>query len=191
LSADAPPSAVLDSCILYPAPLRDFFMRLAVTLYQPLWTDDIHEEWIRNVLEDRPDQSRDQLGRTRDLMDRYVGPCRVTGYEPLIETLTLPDSDDRHVLAAAIAANAPLIVTFNLKDFPSRILATHGIRAVHPDAFALSLFDADAETFIALVKKHRQALVNPAKSAPDYLATLDGCGLTKTAARLQAYIDEI
>ena len=50
-------SAILDACVLYPAPLRDFFMRLAVSLYQPKWTDDIHEEWIRNVLDDRPDLS--------------------------------------------------------------------------------------------------------------------------------------
>jgi len=41
--------AILDACVLYPAPLRDFFMRLAVKLYQPKWTDEIHEEWIRNV----------------------------------------------------------------------------------------------------------------------------------------------
>jgi hypothetical protein len=28
-------AAVLDSCVLYPAALRDFFMRLAVKLYPP------------------------------------------------------------------------------------------------------------------------------------------------------------
>jgi hypothetical protein len=38
--------AVLDAWVLYPAPLRDFFMRLAVQLYQPKWTEEIHEEWI-------------------------------------------------------------------------------------------------------------------------------------------------
>jgi len=27
-------AAVLDACVLYPAPLRDFFIRLAVKLYQ-------------------------------------------------------------------------------------------------------------------------------------------------------------
>ncbi len=32
-------AAVLDACVLYPAPLRDFFMRLAVKLYQPKWGD--------------------------------------------------------------------------------------------------------------------------------------------------------
>lgn len=184
-------AAVLDACVLYPAPLRDFFMRLAVKLYQPKWTEEIHEEWIRNVLEDRPDLTRDQLSRTRELMNRYGGACLVTGYEPLIASLTLPDENDRHVLAAAITAAAPVIVTFNLKDFPNRILTNHGVQAVHPDEFALTLYQGDPDQFVALVKIHRQSLVNPPKSAQDYLETLSGCGLKKTALRLQLHLSEI
>lgn len=61
-------SALLDACVLYPAPWRDFFMRLAVNLYQPKWTEKIHEEWIRNVLANRPDLTLAQLTRTRELM---------------------------------------------------------------------------------------------------------------------------
>ena len=184
-------AAVLDACVLYPAPLRDFLMRLAVNLYQPKWTEEIHEEWMRNVLEDRPDLTRDQLSRTRELMNRHGGACLVTGYEPLIPTLILPDEGDRHVLAAAITAAAPVIVTFNLKDFPHRVLVEHGVRAVHPDEFAATLYDANPEQFVVLVKMHRQALVNPTKSAEDYLETLNGCGLKKTALRLQPHLSMI
>ncbi|NEQ27762.1 MAG: hypothetical protein F6K28_53950 [Microcoleus sp. SIO2G3] len=37
--------AVLDACVLYPAPLRDLFMRLATTgLFHARWTIEIHEE---------------------------------------------------------------------------------------------------------------------------------------------------
>lgn len=37
--------------MLYPAPLRDLLMRLALTdLYRARWTDMIHAEWIDNVL---------------------------------------------------------------------------------------------------------------------------------------------
>ena len=44
-----------DACVLYPAPLRDLLVRLALTdLFQARWTDAIHEEWVRNVLADRP-----------------------------------------------------------------------------------------------------------------------------------------
>jgi hypothetical protein len=53
---------VYDACVLYPAPLRDLLMHLAMTgLYQAKWTDEIHDEWIRNVLADRSDLKRTQL----------------------------------------------------------------------------------------------------------------------------------
>lgn len=111
-------TALYDSCVLYPAPLRDLLMWLGLSdLFRPRWSNEIHEEWIRNVLKDRPDLTREQLERTRDLMNANVRDCLVTGYEPLIDGLTLPDPDDRHVLAAAIRASADVIVTFNLKDF--------------------------------------------------------------------------
>ncbi len=49
-------TVVLDACVLYPAPLRDLLMELAAAgLYRAKWTSRIHEEWTRNVLENRPD----------------------------------------------------------------------------------------------------------------------------------------
>src|SRR5690349_13225654 len=113
-----------DSCVLYPAPLRDLLIRLALTdLYQAKWTKDIHQEWIRNLLKNRPDLSEDKLQKTREKMDLHTRDCLVEGYEELIDGLTLPDPNDRHVLAAAIRASAQLIVTYNLSDFPSHILS--------------------------------------------------------------------
>lgn len=108
-------TVLYDVCVLYPAPLRDLLMHIAVTdLYRAKWTDAIHDEWTRNVLKDRPDLKPEQLQRTRDLMNALARDCLVTGYERLIDAVTLPDPDDRHVLAAAIRAGADIIVTFNL-----------------------------------------------------------------------------
>ena len=91
-------TAVYDACVLYPAPLRDLLMRLAVTdLFRAKWTEAIQDEWTRSVLRDRPDLSADQLQRTRTLMNDNVRDCLVTGYEELIPALHLPDPDDRHV----------------------------------------------------------------------------------------------
>jgi predicted nucleic acid-binding protein len=127
-------TALFDACVLYPAPLRDLLMRLATTeLFRAQWSDAIHDEWIRSVLEQRP-ELRAQLARTRQLMDAHVMDSLVTGYERLIETLDLPDPDDRHVLAAAIAGGADVLVTKNLKDFPADRLAPFGIEAQHPDS---------------------------------------------------------
>lgn len=44
-------------------------------------------------------------------MNDAVRDCLVAGYEDLIDSLTLPDPDDRHVLAAAIRAGAGVVVT--------------------------------------------------------------------------------
>jgi len=184
-------AAVLDACVLYSAPMRDFFMRLAVELFQPKWTQDIHDEWIRNVLLNRPDLTRVQLERTRELMDRHGGDCLVRGYKHLIPSLTLPDKDDRHVLASAIVSKASSIITFNLSDFPDSALAEYGVQAVHPDDFASRLYAVDSNKFIALVRQHRMALVNPRKTSAEYLATLQACGLEKTALRLQAHLGDI
>src|SRR5437868_940606 len=107
----------------------------AKDLYRPRWTDAIHEEWIGNLLENRPDLKRAQLERTRDLMNQHARDSMAAGYEAGIETLSLPDPDDRHVLAAAIQARAEVIVTFNLSDFPAATLANHAITARHPDLF--------------------------------------------------------
>lgn len=115
--------AILDACVLYPPSLRNLFMRLASGLvFQPRWTEEIHDEWMRNVLKDRPQITRPQLERTRRLMDQINDESLVSGYEERIPSLSLPDEDNRHVLAAAIEAGAALIVTFNLADFPAATL---------------------------------------------------------------------
>src|SRR5437879_4076956 len=119
-----PLTAIYDANILYPAPIRDLFIRLAQAgLVRAKWTETIHEEWMRNVLMNNPRLSAERLARTRTLMDEAVRDCLVTGHEELIAPLSLPDPDDRHVLAAAIYAGADVIVTCNLRDFPTETLA--------------------------------------------------------------------
>lgn len=180
-------TAVFDACVLYPAPLRDLLMWLALTdLFRARWTDQIHDEWIRNVLANRPDLRAEQLERTRQLMNTKVRDCLITGYESLIEKLTLPDKDDRHVLAAAIHAGANVIVTFNLADFPSDILSQFNIEARHPDDFVMALMDLDEDAVFAAVEHQREGLRKPPKSVAEHFETLRAQGLTKSVARLEA-----
>ena len=177
--------AVLDACVLYPPSLRDLFMWLAVAmLYEPRWTEDIHAEWMRNVLKNNPEITADRLERTRILMDRVSGDSVVKDYEKHISGLTLPDAGDRHVLAAAIEAKASVIVTFNLSDFPTSALKPYGIRAVHPDKYLAALFDEAPELFLSGVRDHRISLKRPPKSVDAYIETLKINGLTMVVERL-------
>jgi len=114
----------------------------------------------------------------------------VDGYEHLIETLTLPDPDDRHVLAAAIHGGASTIVTSNLGDFPVTALAPHDISAVRPDDFLCELLTSDPETVIAALHADRTSLRNPPITRVDYLAALERVGLLETVAILKAIGDD-
>lgn len=181
-----------DACVLYPAPLRDLLMRLALTgLFRARWTDRIHEEWTRNVLADRPDITAESLARCRELMDRHVPDSLVTGYEPLIPTFNLPDPDDRHVLAAAVRGGAGLIVTFNLGDFPASVLGRYHVEAIHPDEFVVRLWDESPDSVLEAARRQRAGLKRPPKTAAEYLATLAQCRLIETAARLRPHEDEL
>lgn len=129
-------TALLDANVLYPAPLRDVLLQLAVSdLFLARWSEDIHHEWIEALLRVRPDLDRSKLEKTRELMDAHTRDALIYGYERLIPSLTLPDRDDRHVLAAAIIGKCDIIVTYNLKHFPNDILQQFGIEAQHPDDF--------------------------------------------------------
>lgn len=184
--------AVYDACVLYPAPLRDLLMHLAVSgLFRARWTARIHEEWMRNVLAKRPDLSREKLERTRDLMDSSVPDCLVTGYESLDATLQLPDPDDRHVLAAAILCHAGTIVTYNLKDFPDQALAPHGMTAQHPDEFVEHAFGIQAATVIAAVRDHRASLTHPTMTAGELLDGYLKHGLVTTVGLLLPFADSL
>jgi predicted nucleic acid-binding protein len=182
--------ALLDANVLYPAPLRDFLVRLSITgVFAARWTPEIHNEWTRNVLANRPDLTPEQLQRTCDLMNSAVRDCLVTGYQQLIDTLVLPDINDRHVLAAAIHARAEIIVTFNRKDFPAAALEPYGIEAQHPDEFVSGLLDMDEAAVMEAAGRQRAALKNPPKSLEEFLAILEQQALTRTVARLRTLSD--
>lgn len=162
-------------------------MRLAMTdLFRAKWTDQIHEEWIENLLADRRDLERHKLERTRKLMNLHVRDCLVTGYEPLIDAIELPDPDDRHVLATAVRAGANVIVTFNLKDFPFANTAQFGVEAQHPDEFVTHLIDLAPHVVCNAVKHQRESLrSNP--SVAGFFATLETQGLAHTVAALRPF----
>lgn len=76
----SPFTVVYDACVLYPAPLRDFLMWLALSgCFRARWSERIHGEWKRSLLRNRPDLTQAQLDRTSALMDAAVPDCLVRG----------------------------------------------------------------------------------------------------------------
>ena len=166
-------TVIYDACVLYPAPLRDFLMHLALTAqYRARWTEMIHDAWTRNVLKLRKDLKPEDIERTRSLMNSHVRDSLVTGFEHLIPSVELPDADDRHVVAAAIHAGASMIVTFNLKDFPTDQLKRYNLIAQHPDDFIFDLLDLHLAQVCEAAADHRRSLKGPPKTVDEYLNTL-------------------
>ena len=124
-------------------------------------------------------------------MDQATRDCLVTGYQPLIPSLVLPDPNDRHVLAAAIAGNCDLIVTKNLKHFPQKVLAQFQIQPVHPDDFLVDHFSLNPGLFCSTVRTVRKRLKRPPLAINDYLAVLSKQGLVSTVAGLRQYTGAI
>jgi hypothetical protein len=159
----------------------------AARLFRAKWSEQVQEEWISNLLKNRTDLTRERLERTKALMERAVPDAIVTEYEDLIEGLKLPDPGDRHVLAAAIASECDAIVTFNLKHFPPDYLAKFSIEPLHPDDFIHYQFGLDNASVIVAAQRCRARLIDPPKSAADYIACLEAQGLPKTVNELCVY----
>ena len=181
-------TALLDANVLYPAPVRDVFMQLAVSnLFRAKWTADIHREWIDALLRNEPRRGRTALERTRDLMDQAIHDCLIKGYDAFIPALELPDPNDRHVLAAAIVGRCDVIVTLNLKDFPDAAVGHFGIEVQHPDEFLCNHLNLAPGLFCEAIRKVRARLTEPPFTPEEYLANLTQQGLVATAAELEQF----
>ena len=178
-------TVVLDACVLYPAPIRDILLSLAHQgLCHARWTDKINEEWIGNLLRNRPDLNPAKLQGTTERISQTILDWRISGYEPFIEAISLPDPNDLHVVAAALIGHADAIVTFNLRDFPNEALHPLGLEAQHSDDFVVNQLHLGLPEALKAIKAMRFRLVNPPQSVAQLLATLARCGLPQTASLL-------
>jgi predicted nucleic acid-binding protein len=178
---------VYDANVLYPNTLRDLLIRISQAgLVQAKWTNEILDEMLRALARNRPDIPPDKLDRLRQLMNGAVRDCVISGYEPLVEGLKLPDPADRHVLAAAIKAGAQVIVTANLKHFPAAILRQWEVEAKSPDDFVLDQVGIDARTVAACIQQIADSRTRPPQGTEDVLSQLERDGLVESIAALGA-----
>jgi predicted nucleic acid-binding protein len=176
-----------DANALYPNSQRDLLIRIArAGLVQAKWSQQVVEETVRALARNLPNKPKESLERLAGLINESVPDCLVTGYEPLIEGLKLPDPDDRHVLAAAIKAGAQVIVTANLKDFPADDLRPWNVEAKSPDDFVLDQIHINDKVVFACVQQIADSRKRRPASVRDVLGELERSGLVQSVAALRA-----
>lgn len=176
-----------DASALYPNAQRDLLIRISQQgLVQAKWSEQILDEMLAARRRRNPDVDPAKLARLRELMNDALADCLVTGYEPLMDSLKLPDPDDRHVLAAAIKASAQVIVTTNLRDFPAADLGEWSIEAKSPDDFVLDQIGIDDRVVYSCVQEIANSRLRSPTTAADVLAELENVGLVASVAALRS-----
>ena len=180
-------TAVLDACVLFRSGARDFLLWVAEAgAFSPIWSDAIHEEWIRS----RRNEFGDPMSRlnwARNEMEKAFPGANAAPDPDALSTVALPDASDTHVVATAIAGRATFIVTYNRRHFPARILAPLGLRTETPDEFCSRLFDRAQAEVIEGASLHRASLKKPAYDRSAYLAHLKGLDFSRTADLLRPH----
>jgi predicted nucleic acid-binding protein len=192
VTGSGPDRAVLDANVLYSNFTRDLLLSLfAARLYEAKWTDEINDEWVSHLLENRSGTDPSRLRRTVQLMNAIRPNPLVDNYKHLINSVELPDPDDRHVLAAAIACGARKILTWNLKDFPARFLSQFGIAADNPDRFIAALIHAAPERVVAVFKGVRLRQKKPKMEIAEFFDMLRRNRLNATGTALERFRDQL
>ena len=180
-------TCVLDTCVIYLIEIRDSLLWFAhYGLFIPRWTSDIVNEWDR-VMQRKGISEIERRKRTSRINLAFPYAL-VTEYEKLIDSLELPDINDRHVLAAAIKVNANVIVTNNIKDFPEEYLLNFGLTVKTADDFLADVIDLDHHKSIAAFQELVMHRRNPDLDEYQVLAAMRRNGLIKTSDYLHALL---
>ncbi len=183
--------ALLDANVLFPFRKRDILLRFHhAGLFRARWTEQILDEWTLNLLEQKP-HLESSVRSQRDAMREYFPEALVTGYEPLIATLKLPDADDRHVLAAAVRCGAQYIITDNLADFPAEVLDRFDIVAIDADGFLSRTVELYPSEAFGVLRALREAYSNPPFTPSGFARDLTAKGLARLAAQIRERQDEL
>lgn len=182
---------ILDANVLYPVRMRDTLLRFCEAgLFRARWSQMILDEWKRALLRRKPGLRANIEAQIEDMEIAFPEAC-VVGFADLIDTIHLPDPDDRHVVAAAIVADAEHIVTENLKDFPPETVLKFGIEAVSADDFLASTFELYPSQATAALRRMRKDYTNPHMEKGVFLSDLQSCGMPKLVSLAKDQIDAL
>lgn len=173
------PVAVLDSCVLIPAALRDLLLSCAdVGVFRPVWQDEILDGVKRSgsrLLVERSGLSQPAALATVEyvvsrMADAFPDATADSSlWVPLVPDMTC-DRKDRHVLAVAVGAAATHLVTENTRDFPGAS-RPHTVAVVRPDRFMRNQLASSPDLVVEAVESMSRRLKKPQQS-PVKLAEL-------------------
>lgn len=189
-------TALIDACSLASALKRNLLLTLAeAELFRLRWSATIMDETeraIERILTGKglqPAEAAERASRARNAMERAFEEACVGDIDGMMETVRgLPDPDDRHIVAAALKTQAALIVTDNLRDFPEAALAPLNLEARSADAFIADTIALDPGRAVAAIRKMRERLKKPEKSAEALLLDMEAEGLTETVDALKPHV---
>ena len=169
--------AVLDACVLFSGRVTDFLLCLGEQgLFDPVWSDEIHDEWTRNLTasygwpQGRTDYRRSSMERSFPVANCNPGMANVMAVRALCNRQE--ELKDAHVVACAIEADAAFIVTYNVDDFQDEVLNRFGLAQLKPDAFCSRLFEKAPFGVAAAAKAHRASLKKSNYDVESYLEFL-------------------
>jgi hypothetical protein len=180
------PVVALDGCILFQGRLTDLLLHIAeAKAFEPIWSDDIHVEWMRN-LHSSMGIPIEKINYRRSEMERAFLVANVPAAHDVVSTIqrlsrTPGQRKDAHVIATAVAAKATLSVTHNIKDFAPRVLSLYGWSKIRPDLFCVDLLEHRQAEVLAGLRAHRSSLKRTPMSAARYIDFLadDKIGMAK------------
>ncbi|MEO1919404.1 MAG: PIN domain-containing protein [Paracoccaceae bacterium] len=181
---------LMDACILFPTVMREILIETAVAGgFIPLWSDKILEEWRHAA--GRTDFEVGGIAGVEISLLKANWPDAMVQTDPaVIETLSLPDRNDRHVLAAAIAGDAEFLLTRNLKDFPTKVLARHDIIRREPDGLLMEFAQNGPVNMLAVGRKVQARAVRASGRPQLIRPLLKRTGLPRLGKFLEAEFGE-
>jgi PIN domain len=192
--------AVLDAPVLARGTLTMFLLHLAEAgAFDPVWSDQIHADWARELQRLRPDMPVERLRHRRVEMDRAFPVANVIASrdaqdEVLAHCTTPAERKSAHVVATALSARAAVIVTdasFCLAQVMTKLW--HDTAVLSPDAWCLELLDRHEAAVLEGGRAHRASLTRGDNSTGGWFALLrePRVGLAATAARLATFQDRL
>lgn len=120
-------TAFLDACVIVPLAPCDTLLRMAdAGAFRPIWSQTVLDEALKALERIHPNVDPSRFRSRFRSMNEAFDDALISGWEPLVRGVELPDPDDAHVVAAALRGRADVIVTENVKDFPDAVLAPPG-----------------------------------------------------------------